>query len=117
MFIGCRGTVRAGPTVRGSGSRDASEARNVTPVACRAGARFGLSAGISGSERSPECSPVTSSRLSTVTFFERAQSRFWVISDVISACDAYCTVPVDGWVAQRHGTTLTSLTQPRYGWL
>src|SRR3954465_2053926 len=108
MFIGNRGTVVALPTGRAVDSREASEARYFTLFALRAGARFGLSAGICGSDLRPECSPVTSSAASIAMLFDLAQSTFCLICAVMSACETH-------WSVHFHGVTLKSCTQPRYG--
>src|SRR5690348_15850066 len=114
MFIGCRGTVRAGPTVRGAVSRDASDARILMPALDRAGARLGLSVGICGSDARPECSPVTTSLAVIGRPLFLAQVTFLVIAVVMSAWLAHWVCPP--LVAHRHGVTVKSCTQPRYGW-
>src|SRR5690349_7063188 len=113
MFIGCRGTVRAAPTVRGALSREASDASTLMPVAVSAGARFGLSTGICGRDFSPECSRVTTSLAVIGMPCCWAQVTFWLISDWIVDCGVHWVLP-SGLVAQRHGVTVKSCTQPRY---
>src|SRR5690348_8381994 len=116
MFIGCRGTVRAAPTARGEPSREASEARTVTPLADSAVARFGLSWVTWGRATRPECSPVTSSLALTLMPWPRAQVRLSLICDWMSALDTHTVAP-DALVWHRHGVTVKSCTQPRYMWL
>src|SRR5262245_4576135 len=117
MFIGCRGTVRVEPTVRGAGSREASEPVYLTPVCASAGPKFGLSVGICGSDSSPECSPVTSSARSTLIPLRLAQLTLSSTCAAMSACETHCVAPVVGSVAHRHGCAVKSCTQPRYWWL
>src|SRR3954447_14402332 len=115
MFIGCRGTVRADPTVRGPLSREASEAIVLMPAAVMAGARFGLSVGICGSVLRPECSPVTTSDASIVMPLPFAQLTLSVICLVMVCWLAHCTLPPAS-VAHCQGTTAKFWVQPRYGW-
>src|SRR5690242_10285417 len=113
MFIGNRFSVIAGPTGRGAGSRDASEAITLTPLAASAEPRLGLSLGTCGSDLSPECSPVTSSLAVMAIPLLRAQSTFCLIWALMSACDTHLVLP-SALVAHCHGTTVKSCTQPRY---
>src|SRR4051794_33462238 len=115
MFIGCRGTVRADPMVRGPLSREASEAIVLMPAAVRAGARFGLSVAICGSVFRPECSPVTTSDASIVMPLPFAQLTLSVISLVMVCWLTHSVVPLAS-VAHCHGTTVKFWVQPRYGW-
>src|SRR5690349_24861529 len=107
MFIGQRFSVTAGPTGREVGSRDASEAMTLTPLPLRAGARFGLSTLICGSDLRPECSPVTSSLAVRLIPLPRAQSTFCLIWVLMSAWVTQLVLP-SAFVAHRHGTTVKS---------
>src|SRR5665811_1850322 len=112
MFIGCRGTVLAGPTMRWSCSRDASEATLDMPLVESALARLGLSMGCCGGTAKPLCSPVTRSDVESFTLFLFAQAMFWLISEEMSAADMYSVLPpLSVW--QRHGMTVKSCRQPR----
>src|SRR4051812_47695369 len=113
MFIGQRFSVVAGPIGRGAGSREASEAMTLIPLALSAGARFGLSTLICGRDLSPECSPVTSSLAVMLIPLPRAQSTFCLICAVMSAWVTHLVLP-SALFAHCHGTTEKSWTQPRY---
>src|SRR5436309_1015617 len=114
MFMGCRGTVMAWPTARGCVSREASDPVYLTPTADSAAAKLGLSVGICGRDLRPECSPLTRSRASRLIPLPLAQFTLSLTCAVIWACDTHWMAPVVGSVAQRHGVTEKSCTQPRY---
>src|SRR3712207_1081124 len=104
MFIGYRGTVRAGPIMRGSASRDRSGAMVWMPDWVSAGARLGLSVGICGSLLRPECSPVTTSVASMLTWLFLAQVTLSVICCAISCWVRHWVLPAASLV-HCHGTT------------
>lgn len=102
------------PTARWPLSREASLAVHLTPLVTREGARYGLSLVSWGAVSRPECSPVTSSLLSSVMWCAAAQSRLFLIWPVMVAWSTQTVLPPASLV-HFQGTTETSCRQPRYG--